>query len=405
MSIFTRFAGFVRTKLSHDTSEGYYQGGPNDQTAPISEVSALGLSAVWACQNIIGGSISTLPLQLFHAKSNGVVQPATDHWAYRLINSDPNYELTSTEFWEYISASIELHGNGYAQKVKGVIDPVSSLHPINPENMQVRRKKTGDLEYRYILEGKRFVSTQDEILHFRGNFPTSLGGQSTLSLAASTLTSARDADTASRNQFKNGMRPSGIMSFPRPLDGIQRKKVKEGLRSEYQGAVNDGRPMVLDNGVEWVQLSISAKDAQMLESRRFSIEEIARIFGVPPFMIGHAEKSSSWGKGLEQQVLAFLKFTLRKRLKRIEKTLEKQLLSPAERARGMYIRFNMEGLLRGDSSARASFYEVLIRNGVMTINQARELEDWEPVDGGDVPRVQMQNIPVSEADGNSLGES
>jgi len=241
------------------------------------------------------------------------------------------------------------------------------------------------------------------MLHIRGAFPTALGGQSPLQAAAGVFRSAHNADMAAGRQWAQGMRPSGVLSVDKPLDKAQRNKLKTILRSEYQGAINDGVPVILDNGVSWSQLSISAKDAQMLESRSFSVLEIARIFGVPPFMIGHTEKSTSWGTGLEQQVLAFIKFTLRRRVKRIEKALMKQLLTPQERSRGMYIKFNIEDLLRGDTVARANFYEKMTRNGLMTINEVRDLEDRPAIDGGGVARVQMQNIPVAEADGSITG--
>jgi len=408
MSIFARTFGYfgsLRTKLKTDTSDGLYPGGPSGRNIiPMDETVAMSISAVWACLNVIGGTIGTLPLELFHAKKDGEIQPAKDHPLYSVLNSDPNYDLTCVDFWEYMSAAIELHGSGYAKKVKSVLGGTSSLIPINPSYMQVRRKTSGELEYTYMLEGKRYVDKQDDVLHIRGSFATPMGGVSTLSAGARTLRTAFNAEHAASQTFDNGMSPSGVLTYPRPLDKAQRKKAKNVLLNEYQGSINSGRPLILDNGVTWEALSIAPKDAQMLETRGFSVEEICRFFGVHPFMIGHSEKSTSWGKGLEQQILAFLKFTLRRRLKRIEKSLEKQLLTPEERARGMYIKFNMEALLRGDSAARAKFYEIMIRNGIFSQNYVRELEGLPAVDGGDECRVQMQNVPLNEATGNENGD-
>jgi HK97 family phage portal protein len=138
------------------------------------------------------------------------------------------------------------------------------------------------------------------------------------------------------------------------------------------------------------------EDAQMLESRAFSVQEVCRFFGVPPFMIGHTEKVTSFGSGLTEQVLGFQKFTLRRRLKRIEQALEKQLLTAAERAAGMSIEFNLDGLLRGDATARATFYQQMTQIGAMTINEVRALENLPAVTGGEVPRMQMQNVPITE---------
>jgi HK97 family phage portal protein len=135
----------------------------------------------------------------------------------------------------------------------------------------------------------------------------------------------------------------------------------------------------------------------MLESRAFSVEEICRFFGVPPHMVGHTEKTTSWGTGLEQQTLGFQKFTLRRRLKRIEMALEKQLLTARDRVEGVTIEFNLEGLLRADSKSRSEFYASGLQNGWFTINEVRALENMPPVEGGDTPRMQMQNVPITEA--------
>jgi HK97 family phage portal protein len=154
--------------------------------------------------------------------------------------------------------------------------------------------------------------------------------------------------------------------------------------------------MVLGSGLKWESLSINPDDAQMLESRAFSVEEICRFFGVPPHMIGHTEKSTSWGTGLEQQTIGFIQFTLRERLKNIESTLEEQLLSSGERAAGMRIEFNIEGLLRGDSKARAEFYSAGLKDKWLTINEVRALENRAPVPWGDRPWGQMQDQQLTE---------
>ncbi|MGU3576438.1 phage portal protein [Brucellaceae bacterium C25G] len=142
---------------------------------------------------------------------------------------------------------------------------------------------------------------------------------------------------------------------------------------------------------------ITPEDAQMLETRSFSIEEICRFFGVPPHIVGHTSKSTSWGSGIEAQTLGFQKFTLRRRLKRIEQALMKQLLTPSDKAAGVIIEFNQEGLLRGDTAGRARFYQQMTAIGAMTINEVRELENLPPVEGDNVPRMQMQNVPITEA--------
>jgi HK97 family phage portal protein len=180
------------------------------------------------------------------------------------------------------------------------------------------------------------------------------------------------------------------------LTADQRNEAEHLLQQKYQGTMKAGVPMLLDRGVSFKAITINPEDAQMLQSRAFSVEEICRIFGVPPFMVGHTEKTTSWGTGIEQQTIGFVQFTLRRRLKRIEQALEKQLLSPIDRQNGVRIEFNLEGLLRGDSKARADFYASALQNGWRTINEVRALENEPPVEGGDVPRMQMQNVPITE---------
>jgi HK97 family phage portal protein len=204
-------------------------------------------------------------------------------------------------------------------------------------------------------------------------------------------------DAAAASIFANGVRPSGILSAGEnvALTKEQRETLETLLTDKFAGALKAGRPMLLDRGMKWQQLDLNPEDAQMLESRRFGVEEICRIFGVPPHMVGHTENSTSWGTGLEQQTLGFVKFSLRRRLKRIEQALEKQLLTDRDRAEGITIEFNLEGLLRGDSAGRASFYQSGLNNGWMTINEVRRLENLPPVPGGDEPRMQSQNVPIT----------
>jgi HK97 family phage portal protein len=214
------------------------------------------------------------------------------------------------------------------------------------------------------------------------------------------LSSSGDGLSALRrrwNTFSNGITANGVFMSKRPLDAPNMKLARELVDEKYIGAVNNRRPLILNSDMEYRQLTINPDDAQMLESRGFSVEEICRFFGVPPHMIGHTEKASSWGTGIEQMTLGFVKFALRRRLKRIEQALEKQLLSPVERANGMRIEFNLEGLLRGDSQNRATFYASGLQNGWFTINEVRAYENMPPVDGGEVPRMQMQNVPITEA--------
>jgi HK97 family phage portal protein len=358
----------------------------------------LGLSAAWACVNLLSGTIASLPLMVYRADRSGQRSVASDHPLYRVLHDSPNADQTSIDFWEFVAASVELMGNGFSEVERGSDGRVIALDvPIAPDLVAVRRAAGGELEYEWTVGGRRRIVPQDRMLHVRGFGGNPLGGMSTLSHGRHTFGIAISIERSAAATFRNGIRSSGVMSTDMELKKDQRDQAEELLQSKYQGCMNSGTPMLLDRGLKWQSITINPDDAQMLESRGFGVEEICRFFGVPPFMVGHTEKSTSWGTGIEQQTLGFVKFTLRRRLKRIEQALMKQLLTARDRSDGISIEFNLEGLLRGDSKTRADFYASGLQNGWRTINEVRELENLPPVEGGDVPRMQKQNVPITEA--------
>lgn len=373
----------------------------SDAGENVSDQGALSLSAVWACVNLIAGTIASLPLMVYRPNADGNRVVARDHPLYRVLHDSPNFDQTAVDFWEFMNGSIELWGNAYARKLRSGA-AISGLVPIAPQLVAVRRLSSGTLEYRWSEDGKSYVETDQTMLHIRGFGGNPLGGMSTLHFGRNVFGLARAIDRSAGGMFKNGLRPSGVLTFEKWLTQEQRDLSEAKLGEKYLGSMNAGRPLILEGGTKWSQLTISPEDAQMLESRGFSVEEICRFFGVPPFMVGHTEKTSSWGTGLEQQTLGFQKFTLRRRLKRIEQALEKQLLTAAERKAGYIIEFNIEGLLRGDSAGRARFYQQMTAIGAMTINEVRALENMPPVEGGDVPRMQMQNVPITSIDEDAV---
>lgn len=362
----------------------------------VTDQSALALSGVWACVNLLAGTTASLPFMVYE-ESNGERVPARSHPLWRVLHESPNYDQTAIDFWEFISASLELWGNAYAAIRRADDGRIVALRPAPPSAVSVNRLPSGMLEYEWIDEGQRYRLTDPDVLHIRGFGGSPLGGLSTLSFARQSFGIAQAQDRMAGVTFKNGMAPAGAIVFPEFLSPENRKVAESVLLDRHAGAVNAGKPLILEGGISWQPLTINPEDAQMLESRQFSIEEVCRFFGVPPHMVGHTSKSTSWGTGIEQQVIGFQKFTLRRRLRRIEQAVAKQLLTPTERARGMSVQFNLEGLLRADSAGRAAFYNTMTMIGAMTINEVRALENLPPVEGGDVPRMQAQNIPITDA--------
>lgn len=358
---------------------------------------SLGLSGVWACANLISGTMSSMPFEIRKKTSAGVWEQAPDHPLHSVIYESPNFDQTAVDFWDYINLSLELWGNAYASIVRDG-GKIVAMYPVNPEVMQVRRLSGGQIEYRWTDQGRAFVALDRDVFHLRGPGGNALGGMSTLRFGANAFSAALAADLAAANTFRNGLRPSGLIKFKEWLNDAERATVKK-MVEDYVGATNAGRPFVTEGGFEFEPLSISPEDAQMLETRQFSIEEICRFFQVPPALIGHAGSSTAWPTSVDQQVQMFVKFYLYRRVKRIEQAVRKQLLSAEDKARGFSARMNMEALLRGDPVSRASFYQTMTGIGAFVINDVRREEGLAPIPGGDVPRIQAQNIPITQTEG------
>jgi HK97 family phage portal protein len=359
------------------------------------EASALGLSATWACVNFWAGNIAGLPVTVYRKGPDGVAVEARDHPLFWLLHDSPNYDQSAYDFWEFMVASLELHGNAYAEMQRRADGFIVSLTPIRPDLVTVRRITTGEIEYRWTIDGVLTIARQEDVLHIRGFGGGPLGGLSPLAVCRQSFASAVNTERAANSMFANGARPSGILSTDKVLTGTQRPDLERLLQEKFVGAANSGRPMVLDNGMVWHQLSISPEDAQMLESRQLGVEEICRIFEVDPHLVGHTAGNTQLGSSISDQTLSLLKFKMRKRLKRIEGALEKQLLTRADRQAGISIEFNVEGFLRADSAGRAAYYEIMQQ--FMTKNEIRALEGLKPVDGGDVLMAQMQDVPLAKA--------
>ncbi len=391
--------GLVRKSALVQFTDGRGSGhGSGYAGETVTAKSSLGLSAVWACSNLISGSLSSLPFEVTKSDADGFAQVDANHPLHSVIYESPNFDQTALDFWDFMSLSIELWGNAYASIARKDNGEIKALYPIHPEVMLVRRLQNGRIEYRWVDEGKSYTKLDRDVFHIRGPGGSALGGMSVLSFGMNAFSSALAADRSAAEIFRNGLRPSGVITFADWLNDPQRAVVDK-LVEKYVGAQNAGKPFVAEGGMQYTPISINPEDAQMLETRQFSVEEICRFFQVPPALIGHAGSSTAWPTSVDQQVLMFVKFYLRRRVKRIEQAVKKQLLTPADRAGGYAARFNMESMLRGDSASRASFYQTMVQIGTFTINEVRQLEGKPPIPGGDVPRMQSQNIPITQTEG------
>lgn len=386
------FSGILRlgTRTSAEKERGSY----NEAHEVINESTVLALSAAWACVNLVAGTIATLPIMVYRPVKGGR-EVARDHPLFRILHDSPNADQTEVDFTEYLGASLELRGNAYARKLRGSAGQLVGLDPIPPGIVSRTRLANKDIEYRWTWEGVSYAERSADMLHIRGFGGDPMGGLSPLSVGAETFGHARAQNRTASAVFRNAMRPSGVYQTATKLDAAQIKEIENLLEMKYQGAAQAGRPMVLGNDLKWQQLTMAPDDLEMLASRSFSVEEVCRIFGTPPHMIGHTAGNTNLGSSITEQTRGFVMFTLRRRLKRMESAYRQQLLTPADVAAGITIEYSLEGLLRGSPAERSAFYNAGLQNGWFTINEVRAFENMSPVEGGDVPRMQMQNMPIT----------
>ncbi|TMS58521.1 phage portal protein [Imbroritus primus] len=364
---------------------------------PVNAQTMLTLSAVWACARLISETIATLPLSMYERGASGK-RIASQHPLHFIIHDQPNTETTAAVFWEAVVAAMLLRGNGRAEKLM-VANRLVGLMFLDPRRLGIGRGINGKREYRYTeADGSQRIIPPERIWTIPGFTLDGVEGVSVIAYGARVFGSALAADEAASKTFSKGLMPTTYWKFPKILQQNQREEAREAI-AQIAGATNAGKPAILEADMDVGTVGINPNDAQMLESRGFSVEEVCRWFRVPPFMVGHAEKSTSWGTGIEQQMIGFLTFTLGPWLRRIEQAISKDLLTPADRIR-YYPKFAVEGLLRADSTGRAAFYSAMVNNGILTRDEVRELEDREPMGGNAaVLTVQTAMAPL-----DSLGK-
>lgn len=364
----------------------------------VSEASMLSLSSVWACTRLISETISTLPLSIYERRPTGPVV-ASAHPLQTVLHDQPNGDSTAAVYWESTVAAMLLRGNARAEKLM-VGSRVIGLRFLVPGRLTIRRIYDGTLEYLYTEDtGKQRTIDSSRIWTIPGFSIDGKTGCSVVSYGANVFGGALAADEAAAKTWQNGLMPTTAWKYPTVLNPDQRTEAREAIVT-LSGAASAGKPVIMEAGMDAETIGIDPKDAQLLESRGFSVEEICRWFRVPPWMVGHAEKSTSWGTGIEQQMIGFLTFTLGPWLRRIEQSIVKDLLTPAEQRR-YYPKFTVEGLLRADSTGRATFYAAMVNNGILTRDEVRELEDREPMGGNAaVLTVQTAMAPL-----DSLGSA
>ena len=349
----------------------------------VNERSAMQMSAVYACVRILAESIASLPLHFYRYNDAGGKEKAVNHPLYWLLHDEPNPEMSSFSFRETLMTHLLLWGNAYAQIIRNGRGEVIALYPLMPDRMTVDRDARGRIYYEYTRSdsdantlGKKssVILSPEDVFHIPGLGFDGLVGYSPIAMAKQAIGMGLACDEYGAAFYQNGAQPGGVLEHPNVVKDP--KRVRESWNAIYQGSRNAHRIAVLEEGMTYKPITISPEQAQFLETRKFQIDEIARIFRVPPHMIGDLEKSSF--SNIEQQSLEFVKYTLAPWISRWEQAIQRSLLLNSERKR-YFARFNVEGLLRGDYQSRMIGYAVARQNGWMSANDIRELESLDMI--------------------------
>ena len=370
---------------------------------PVTERSAMQMTAVYSCVRILAEAVAGLPIHLYRYTEDGGKEKALDHPLYRLLHDEPNPEMSSFVFRETLMTHLLLWGNAYAQVIRNGKGEVVALYPLMPNKMTVDRDENGQLYYTYrrskeeapTMEGSSVTLKPSDVLHIPGLGFDGLVGYSPIAMAKNSIGMAIACEEYGAKFFANGATPGGILEHPGTVKDPQR--VRDSWNSAFGGSSNANKVAVLEEGMKYTPISISPEQAQFLETRKFQINEIARIFRVPPHMVGDLEKSSF--SNIEQQSLEFVKYTLDPWVVRWEQSIQRALLTQEEKQK-YFVKFNLEGLLRGDYQSRMNGYAIGRQNGWMSANDIRELENLDRIpaeDGGDLYLINGNMLPLKNA--------
>jgi len=362
---------------SPEKLQEFLQGGALSRSGvAVTANSAMRVATVYACVRIISGAVATLPLELKRRVSAGVREDASDDPLWRILRRKPNRWQTPSQFRRMLQAHLLLRGNAFALIVRSR-GRVIELVPLHPD--RVKCDQLDDLSLVYTVtrkNGGKVALPQSEIFHVVGLTLDGVHGVSPITYARETIGLALAQEDHGANTFKNGARISNVLSHPHKLGLEGHKFLQESLATFRASGENEGKDLILEEGMEVKPMAMTAEDAQWIESRKFSRSEIAMFFGVPPHMIGDTEKSTSWGAGIEQQSIGFVAYTLEVDLTAWEETIGRDLIPESDDK--LYARFNRSALVRGDFKTRMEGHALALQWGVISPDEVRALEDRNP---------------------------
>lgn len=357
-------------------------------TASLNTDGALQISAVWACVDLLSRTIASLPLFVYEGEG-GARKLARDTVLWQLLHDTPNRRMTPMEFWVAMLLNLMLRGNAYARIDRDASGNAVALWPMSADQMTVDVLSDGSVVYLYAIGSDRTVFGEQNILHIK-DMGNGTFGLSRLDFMRATTGEMTNAQTAANMLFANGGKPTGVLMIDSVLNPEQRAAIKERFSGMAEGSTS--RLYVLEANMKYQQLSLTPAETQLLETRRYGVEEIGRWFGVPAVLINH-NNATAWGTGIEQIIDGFFKFTVRPALVSLEQAIRKRVLTPAQRAR-YSVEWNFDGLLRANIKDRMEVYSKAVQNGLKTRNECRQLENDPPIAGGDSLTAQVNLVPI-----------
>lgn len=387
---FQEAGGGVLITSSKDLEEALKTGSLSGSGASVTPNSAMRVATVYACVRIISGAVATLPLDIKRRVDARTREDASEHSLWSLVRRKPNRWQTPSQFRRMMQAHLLLRGNAYAMKVVSRGE-VRELIPLHPDRVERKQLDDLSLEYAYTRkDGRRVILKQEDVFDLVGLTLDGVNGVSAITYARETIGLALSQESHGASTFKNGARVSSALSHPGKLGPEGQALLKSSLDSFRSGGEQEGKTLILEEGMTYTPMAMTAEDAQWIESRKFSRTDIAMFFGVPPHMIGDTEKSTSWGTGIEQQSIGFVAYTLEDHLTMWEEAIGRDLVPEDEPT--MYARFNRAALVKGDIKARWDAYMKGRQMKVYSANDVRALEDLNPIEGGDTyenPMIQV----------------
>lgn len=362
-----------------------------DNTRVISPDSALQISTVWACINILTGILASLPLFVYADMGKGRRDLARDSSLWTLLHDSPNSRMTPMEFWGALLLNLLLRGNAYARIERSANGEAYALWPMSADQVETRILDDGTLVYLYRLDNDLAVLAEESVLHLKG-LGNGTVGLSRLDYMRATVDEAANGQTAANRLFANGGKPTGVLMIDQVLNTQQRDRVRANFEEMATGSAS--RLFVLEANMKYQQINLSPADMELLATRQFSVEEICRWFGVPPVMVGYANVTT-WGSGVEQILEGFYKTNIGPSVVSIQQAIAKRVLTSGQRVR-YTVEFSIDALLRANLKDRAEIYAKQVQNGLKTRNEVRQLENDPPIQGGDDLTVQTNLIPLGQ---------